>query len=282
MEVELAPTDTTLAKSDPMGAPEGAENVEKREVIEEAVQTVHVPVVEDVMEVDTPATQREAPATALEVGTPAVVQDEANQRAGGDVEMKEAEMEKQGENAVEKELDEPKLHDAFEPAEETAEPTGKIEPKEGDNGGETETKEVNDGGEVGVTEIGEKEAKEAGRAPAEDAQSNGDATSLKRSTRRSVGPIPAPWRSHEPAKETPPEVVPDEESGPTEPAPPPKKKRGRKPGYRKNPQDLILGKFQPGQLLQGDDWQSYLDRVICNGCQGVEDDERIILCDGAG
>lgn len=43
---------------------------------------------------------------------------------------------------------------------------------------------------------------------------------------------------------------------------------------------LILGAYQPGQLLVGEDWQVFLDKVICASCKGSHDEDNILLCDG--
>lgn len=42
----------------------------------------------------------------------------------------------------------------------------------------------------------------------------------------------------------------------------------------------LLGKYQPGQFLTGESWQEFLDRIKCRECDGEEDDEQMILCDG--
>lgn len=44
---------------------------------------------------------------------------------------------------------------------------------------------------------------------------------------------------------------------------------------------LILGAYQPGQLLVGEQWQEYVDKILCTACRGGENDDQIILCDGA-
>jgi len=82
-----------------------------------------------------------------------------------------------------------------------------------------------------------------------------------------------------------------EESGPTDSGSKGKKRRGRPKGWNKKPpaigasplaptgNELILGQFQPGSLLVGDQWQAFLDKINCYACGGEHDDDKIILCD---